>query len=204
MYGLYKTIQVEKANEYLEVLAKEKSDAENLLKSANEINQSRRNLEQNMKFLDDNENLHDLGIAFGISGIVIDSIQCVRNRPNCIKIRLQRMKVHKNDDLTDEYLALVARHVISQINSDSFEITDDDWTKLNLMLLEKTASGFVPSKSVINSTQVRVESCRMRSFYQRDGCSIVNLTLLRSRAWIIYRIESNYFLIQEGLQIEVY
>ena len=74
-YGLYKTIQVEKANEYLEVLAKEKSDAENLLKSANEINQSRRNLEQNMKFLNDNENLHDLGIAFGISGIVVDNVR---------------------------------------------------------------------------------------------------------------------------------
>ena len=67
-----KTIQVQKANEYLEVLEKEKSDAENLLKSANAINQSRRNLEQNIKFLEDKENLHDLGIAFGISGFVLD------------------------------------------------------------------------------------------------------------------------------------
>ena len=68
-----KTIQVQKANEYLEVLEKEKSDAENLLKSANAINQSRRNLEQNIKFLEDKENLHNLGIAFGISGFVLDT-----------------------------------------------------------------------------------------------------------------------------------
>ena len=52
-------------------MEREKSDAENLLKSANAINQSRRNLEQNIKFLEDKENLHDLGIAFGISGFVL-------------------------------------------------------------------------------------------------------------------------------------
>jgi len=52
-------------------LKREKSDAENLFKSANAINQSRRNLEQNIKFLEDKENLHDLGIAFGISGFVL-------------------------------------------------------------------------------------------------------------------------------------
>ena len=68
-----KTIQVQKANEYLEVLEKEKSDAENLLKSSNAINQSRRNLKQNIKFLEDKENLHNLGIAFGISGFVLDT-----------------------------------------------------------------------------------------------------------------------------------
>ena len=52
-------------------MEREKSDAENLLKSANAINQSRRNLEQNIKFLEDKENLHDLGIAFGVSGFVL-------------------------------------------------------------------------------------------------------------------------------------
>ena len=52
-------------------MKREKSDAENLLKSTNAINQSRRNLEQNIKFLEDKENLHDLGIAFGISGFVL-------------------------------------------------------------------------------------------------------------------------------------
>ena len=71
MWRSMKTIQVQKANEYLDVLEREKSDAENLLKSANAINQSRRNLEQNNKFLEDKENLHDLGIALGISGFVL-------------------------------------------------------------------------------------------------------------------------------------
>ena len=74
------------------------------------------------------------------------------------------MKVQKRDDLSDKYLTLVARHVISQINSDSFEITDNDWTNLDLMLLEKTASGIVPSKSFFNTTQVEVKSGQVKSF----------------------------------------
>ena len=78
-----KTFQVQKANEYLDVLKVEKSDAENLLKLANEINQSRRNLEHNIKFLDDNQNLHDLGITFGISGFVFEKVQTVRTRSFC-------------------------------------------------------------------------------------------------------------------------
>ena len=69
----------------------------------------------------------------------------------------QRAKVEKTGDFSDEYLALVARHVINEISSDSFEISDDDWMNLNLMLLDKTASGIVPSKSFINSTQVKVK-----------------------------------------------
>ena len=83
---MLKTFQVQKTNEHLDVLKAEKSDAENLLKLANEINQSRRNLEQNIKFLDDNENLHDLGIVFGISGFVFEKVQTVRTvrtRPFC-------------------------------------------------------------------------------------------------------------------------
>ena len=40
---------------------------------SNAINQSRRNLKQNIKFLEDKENLHNLGIAFGISGFVLDT-----------------------------------------------------------------------------------------------------------------------------------
>ena len=69
----------------------------------------------------------------------------------------QRAKVEKTGDFSDEYLTLVARHVINEINSDSFEISDDDWMNLNLMLLDKTASGIVPSRSFINSTQVKVK-----------------------------------------------
>ena len=69
----------------------------------------------------------------------------------------QRAKVEKTGDFSDEYLALVAHHVINEISSDSFEISDDDWMNLNLMLLDKTASGIVPSKSFINSTQVEVK-----------------------------------------------
>ena len=81
------------------------------------------------------------------------------------------MKVQKRDDLSDEYLTLVARHVISQINSGSFEITDDDWTNLDLMLLDKTASGIVPSKSFFNTTQVKVKSGHVIKFIVRYLCS---------------------------------
>ena len=69
----------------------------------------------------------------------------------------QRAKFEKTGDFGDEYLALVARHVINEINSDSFEISDDDWMNLNLMLLDKTASGIVTSKNFLNSTQVMVK-----------------------------------------------
>ena len=82
------------------------------------------------------------------------------------------MKVQKGADLSDEYLALVARHVISQINSDSFEITDDNWTNLDHMLLDKTASGIVPTKSFFNTTQVEVKSGQVKTFLNLS----INLT----------------------------
>ena len=69
----------------------------------------------------------------------------------------QRAIVEKTGDFSDEYLALFARHVINKISNDSFEISDDDWMNLNLMLLDKIASGIVPSKSFINFTQVKVK-----------------------------------------------
>ena len=99
---------------------------------------------------------------------------------------------------------MIARHVINEINNDDFEVTDDDWMSLNLMLLDKIASRIVPSKSFINSTQVKVKSGQIRSLFMKFHEN--SKTLSRSRAWMIYHgiksKESNSFLIQGGFQIE--